>query len=165
MSLKAVYISAGNDLIPVLSFPNILEFVYIDRTLPSKKILREHGFVLMSEMENIYMYFANGTQVIKYYKCNFPIQMNDLLRSDLSDCNAVILYGRDQHVSILDYIKSKPALIISERVSQYNPCYMKFKGHPEISSDIYMFKEPREEEEDGMTIDIYEAFSTDVCFV
>jgi hypothetical protein len=160
MSLKAAYINAGNDLVPVLAFPDIPDFVYIDRALPSTKILGYYGFQLISEMENTYMYFVNGTQVIKYYKCNFPIQMNDLLRQDLLECNAVVLYGRDQHVSILDYIQSKPTLIIGERVSEFNPCYMKFKRHPEIASDVYKFKEPREEEDEdsGMSIDIYDVF-------
>jgi hypothetical protein len=37
---------------------------------------------------------------------------------------------------------------------------MKFKGHPEIASDVYKFKEPREEEDEdsGMSIDIYDVF-------
>ncbi len=161
MSLKAVYINAGNDLVPVLAFPNIKDFVYIDRTLPSTKILLDYGFQLIHEIENAYMCFVNGTQIIKYYKCNFPIQMNDVLRQDLLECNAIVLYGRDQHVSILDYIQSKPTLCISERVSEFNPCYMKFKGHPENASKIYMFKEPHEEEDedDGMSFDIFDVFS------
>jgi hypothetical protein len=37
---------------------------------------------------------------------------------------------------------------------------MKFKGHPEIASDVYKFKEPHEDEEEdedsGMSIDIYD---------
>lgn len=156
MSLKAVYISAGTDLVPVHAFTKTREFIYIDRKLPSKKIMQIKGFECTGEIENTYMLFVKGAQAIKYYRCDFPIKMNDSLRQDLLECNAIIFNDNNQDSTILDYIQSKPMLIISMRVSEYNPCYMKSLDRADTLTEIYMCREPYEKKEGGKMVPVYE---------
>ena len=135
---KAAYIGAGVDMSPLLLFPDIKGFIYIDSrpftecgsTLLEPypllfstsihflenivQVMKQNNFILIKhDIFYCYIFYNHQTnQTVKYfYNCVFPLLVNHEILYELQTCDTLIMCGFHPDKIILNYIQKNPTII------------------------------------------------------
>lgn len=133
---KAVYVGAGCDIIPVILFPEIREFIFIDSQPKTEcrnglcydanfvprleKLFAANNFMTITKSAN-YVEFGGDSQTVKYYlNTQFPEGLNAEIKKQLGECTNLIVCGHDPHKVILDLMPRLKTIICNTHTC-YSP--------------------------------------------
>lgn len=140
---KTVYIGAGHDIIPVIIFPEIKEFIYIDSEPKTEyrggvcynrsfvprlvKLFEANNFVCRSKSENYIEFTGDGGRSVKYYiNTIFPDNVSNDIKKELACATNLIVCGYDPHKNILNLMPALQTIICNTHTcysldrSEYN---------------------------------------------
>jgi len=77
-----------------------------------QQLMKQNNFILQSESKYCLIYKNDHDQVIKYHlSCSYPEFLTDEIKSDIRECNTLILCGYFPHKNILSMMKDPKNLI------------------------------------------------------
>ena len=139
---RALYIGAGTDILPVIMYPSIKDFYYIESQPTSEfgilgfddnkfyrknflsnlsNVMYNNNFKIREEKDNYLRYYNPATEQNIHYYINTPITSNlsNNIISVINSCNILICIGHDPHNSILQHIQ-KPFMFIGSTHTVYS---------------------------------------------
>jgi hypothetical protein len=128
---KALYIGAGLDLTPVIGFPSITEWIYVDcehaKWFVEKVIIRmlALGYSVQTKRKNYYFFHCEKSQsnLHYYFKVNVneTIGQNTELVKQIQECSVLVDMGHHPHYKILDFLPRIDQLILDNKTIYKSP--------------------------------------------
>lgn len=159
---SAVYIGAGLDIRPILLFPDIDTFIYIDSQPNTSygiisyedkyfynhefiddmiQIMNNHNFLLVSNSNSL-IEFKQSNRILKYYiNIAFPNHLTDILINDINICDTLILCGFCPNKAIIN-IMPKLNYIIGSHTCYTNTNIYETEEDKNNSSFQYIINHP-----------------------
>lgn len=141
---SAVYIGAGLDIRPILLFPEIDTFIYIDSQPNSPygtlcyndkrfynntfcddliEIMNNYNFTIISQSDSL-LEFKETDRIVKYYiNTAFPNYLTEEIKYNINKCDTLILCGFCPNKAIIDLIPKLNYIIGSHTCYTYTNTY------------------------------------------